>query len=273
MKKVLQVLNVITLLFTIGINYLFNGQDGKPSIGDVSAKYDNLLTPAGYAFSIWGLIYIGLIIFAIFQMRDFFRKDRQYDFVLRIGWWFIVANLANAAWVWAFTSDQIGLSLVIMAVIFFALLRIILNTNMERWDAPNPVIFYIWWPFSLYFGWITVAVIINVSAYLTSIGWTGGPLTAETWAILILIIAAIIFVTMNWTRNMREYANVGVWGLVAIAVKNWSAYPSVAWTAVGLSVIIFINAAYHGHLNRATAPFIKRDRTKLTYDDYGKSEQ
>lgn len=272
MKRILQVLNVVTLLFTIGINYLFNGQQGKPSIAEISAKYDNLLTPAGYAFGIWGLIYISLIIFAVYQAADLFRKDLKRDFIFRIGWWFIIANLANAAWVWAFTSDLPGVSLLIMLAIFFSLLMIVRNTNMEKWDAPNPVIFYIWWPFSLYFGWITLALIINVSAWLTAVHWTGAPVSTEIWAVLILLIAAFIFVAMTWTRNMREYANVGVWGIVGIAVKNWGLHPLVTWTAIAVSVMIFISASAHGHLNRATGPFTKRDRTKLL-NDYGESEQ
>ncbi|SEA78296.1 hypothetical protein [Pedobacter hartonius] len=258
MKRLLQILNIVTLFFAIAINYLFNGQQDKPSIGEISAKYENLLTPAGYAFGIWGLIYISLIVFAVYQSADLFRKDLKRDFIFQIGWWFIIANLANAAWVWAFTNDQPGLSLLIMVVIFFSLLKIVLHTNMERWDAPNPVIFYIWWPFSLYFGWINVALIINISAYLTAIGWNGNPVNAETWAILVLLLASLIFITMTWRRNMREYANVGVWGIVAIAVKNWNNHPAVAWVAVAVAVVIFINASAHGYLNRATAPFAKK---------------
>jgi hypothetical protein len=137
MKTLLQILNVVTLLFTIGVNYFFNGQQGKPSIGEISDKYNNLLTPAGYAFGIWGLIYLALIVFAVYQSGDIFRKDLKRGFILQIGWWFIIANLANAAWVWAFTSDQQGLSLLIMLLIFFSLLKIVLNTNMERAQSCN----------------------------------------------------------------------------------------------------------------------------------------
>lgn len=258
MKRLLQILNLLTLLFTIGISYLFNGQPGRSSIGEIAAKYDNLLTPAGYAFAIWGLIYMALAIFALYQAADLFNQKYTRDFVLDIGWWFIIANLANAAWVWAFTGDQIGLSLLIMVVIFIALLKVVLQLNMERWDAPNPIIFYIWWPISLYFGWITVALIINVPAYLSAIGYNGQPLGAELWAILILVIAAFLFITMTWKRNMREAANVGVWGIVAIAVKNWTNHPVVAWTALIVALVIFINASVHGYQNRATAPFARR---------------
>lgn len=259
MKRTLQILNLLTLLFTIGVSYLLNGhQDGKPSISEVSGRYENLLTPAGYAFGIWGLIYLALLIFAVYQLLDLFKKNLHHDFVLKIGWWFIIANLANAAWVFAFTNNQIGLSVVIMLVIFISLLKIVLNINMERWDAPVPIIAFIWWPFSFYFGWITVALITNIAAYLVSLEWNGGPLSPEIWAVLILLIATAVFIAMTWTRNMREYANIGVWGIVAIAIKNWNTHPALAWIALALALLIFINASVHGYQNRATAPFARR---------------
>jgi len=262
MKRILQILNLITLFFAIGASYLVNGQqNGRPSISEISARYDNLLTPAGYAFGIWGLIYIGLLIFAFYQLWDIFRKNINTDFVLQIGWWFIIANLANAAWVVAFTNDQIGLSVLLMLIIFFALFKIVFNINMERWDAPVPIIAFIWWPISLYFGWINVALISNISAYLTSLGWDGAPLNETLWAIIILLLASVVFIAMVWTRNMREYANVGVWGIVAIAVKNWENEPAVAWVALAVSVVIFINAGIHGYKNRGTAPFARRIKT------------
>jgi len=258
MKRILQILNLATLIFTIVINYLFNARQGRPSISDISAKYDNLLTPAGYAFGIWGLVYLGLVIFALYQLWDVFNKRTDTSFVSAIGWWFIIANMANAAWVIAFTNDQIGLSVLIMLVLFFALLKIVLNLNMERWDAPVSIIGFIWWPVSLYFGWINVALMINLSAWFTSLGWDGAPLTAELWAIIVLLLASVIFITMIWTRNMREYANVAVWGIVAIAVKHWYEAPAMAWVALAVSVVIFVNAGIHGYKNRATAPFSRK---------------
>lgn len=264
MKRTLQVLNLVTLIAAIVINYLFNGQQaGTASISEISKKYDNLLTPAGYAFGIWGLIYIGLIIFAVYQLSDLFNKKVNTDFVTRIGGWFSLANLANAAWVIAFTHYQAGWSVLIMLVLFISLLKIVLNTNMERWDAPVPVIAFIWWPVSLYFGWINVALIINVSAYLTSLGWDGAPLTPALCAIIVLLLASVVFIAMIWTRNMREYAFVGVWGIVAIGVKTWNNEPSVAWVALAVSFVIFINASIHGYRNRATAPFARRIKTDL----------
>jgi hypothetical protein len=239
------------------VSYYVNANAIGHSMKEMSGKYFNLLTPAGYAFGIWGLVYLALIAFSIYQLSDVYNKSINTDFVNQIGGWFITANLANAAWVVAFINDQIGLSMLIMIVIFIALLKIIINLNMEKWDAEFPVIALIWWPFSLYFGWINVAIIANASAYFTYLGWNGSPLSASTWAFIILTVAALIFISMIWTRNMREYATVGIWGIVAIGVNNLHKNDAVAYYCFALAVLIFLNTAAHGYKNRALGPIRK----------------
>jgi hypothetical protein len=256
MKRALQILNALTLFAIIAINYIFsNGQDGAQSMSTISARYENLLTPAGYAFSIWGLIYFGLFCFVIFQARSLFsRRVNDDDFVLKIGPWFIISNILNAVWVIAFTYDHIIPSVIIMALLLLSLLKVILNLDMEKWDAPLHIILLIWWPFSIYFGWITVAAITDISSCLVALGWTGEPLTPATWAVIVLLIAAAIFITMIWTRNMREAASAGAWGLIAIGVKNWNTEPLVGYFAVAVSVLIVLNVMAHAYKNRAYAP-------------------
>src|SRR5690606_23994053 len=101
-----------------------------------------------------------------------------------------------------------------------SLIRIILKTNMERWDAPVKIIAFTWWPICLYSGWITVALIANVSAYLTKIGWDGMGLSEVTWTIILIAVTVAINLLMIARRNMREFALVGVWGLVALYVRH-----------------------------------------------------
>lgn len=259
MKRILQLSNIISLIVAVFINYYINAkQTAAPSISEISGKYDNLLTPAGYAFAIWGLIYLALFVFAVYQSLDIFTRKVDNSYVTDIGWWFVLANVANATWVIAFTQDMIGLSVLIMLVLFFSLLKIVLHTNMERWDAPKSIIAFLWWPISLYFGWINVAIIANISAWHTALGWTGAPLSPEAWAIMVFIIAAVIFISMIWKRSMREYASVGIWGIIAIGVNNLSNAPVVAYAAFTISGIILLNVLIHGYRNRATAPFAKR---------------
>jgi hypothetical protein len=263
MKRILQSLNILTLLLTIGVNYIFNtGEHIENSMRSISSKYENLLTPAGYAFSIWGLIYIALVCFAIYQARSMFNKNADDDFVLKVGPWFIFSNILNALWVVVFTNDMIGLSIVIMVLLFACLLKIILNLNMEMWDAPFVYILAIWWPFSLYFGWVNVALAANASIYLVSLGYTGAPFGPTAWAVLVVLILAGVVLTMIWTRNMREYATAAAWGIIAIAVRNWDNNHPVAYTAAAVAALILINVAVHGYKNRAYVP-IRSLRPKM----------
>lgn len=257
MKRFLQIANLIVLLFTIWVNYYINSGSTGVSMKAISDQFLNLFTPAGYAFSIWGVIYLMLLAFSVYQLSDLFNKKVNTDFVLDVSGWFILANLANAAWVVVFTNGQVGLSVLIMLVLFASLLKIVLNLNMERTDPFFVYILLVWWPVSAYFGWINVAMIANISTWLTALGWNGSPLTPTIWAILMLLVAGSIFITMVWKRNMREYASAGVWGVVAVGVKNLNSNDAVAYTAFTVAVLVLINVMAHGYKNRSMGPIRK----------------
>ena len=174
MKKTLALLNLVSVILVIGINYISQAiRINETTIGEVSNKYYNLFTPAAYAFAIWGFIFLALLAYAIFQVRRAYFSEKPSEFIEQTGYWFLSANLLNCAWVFAFTYEYTWLSVVIMLGILFSLIKIILLTNMERWDAPIEVIAFVWWPICLYSGWIAVATIANIAAYLTKIDWNG----------------------------------------------------------------------------------------------------
>lgn len=125
---------------------------------------------------------------------------------------------------------------------------------MELDDLPFKKIAFVWWPFCLYSGWITVALIADIAAWLTKIQWNGFGISGSGWAIIMIIIAGIINLTVTWTRNMREYALVAVWALIAIAVANNGNAISVVYTAIIVAVILFISSGVHAYLNRKTLP-------------------
>lgn len=258
MKKPLQILNGVAFVSTVFINYLSNtGKINNTTIGEVSGSLNTLFTPAGYAFSIWGIIYLLVFGFIIYQGRSLFTKVREDDFILKTGWWFIVSCLANSAWVLCWLYGYTGLSLVCMFLLLFALLKIVVNNRMELWDAPLSVIAFLWWPFVVYSGWVTVASIANVSAYLVKTGWGQFGLPDSFWTVLMIVIAGLLNLLVTWTRNMREFALVGVWALVAIAIANWESNNMVVYTSLITSVVLFLSSSIHGYLNRDTSPFVK----------------
>ena len=251
MQKRLSVANIFALIVTIVLNYLSNtGIFNGNTMSTVSAAYQNLFTPAGYAFSIWGLIYLGLAAFVIYHVVVSFKSSQENNVVLKVGWWFVISCIANCAWIFAWLYDYTGLSVIIMIMLLFSLMMIVLKTRMELDDLPMKQIAFVWWPFSLYAGWITVALIANIAAWLTKINWDGFGISAITWTIIMIIIAGIIYLLMTWQRNMREYALVGVWGLLAIAVANWTTEPSIVQSSIIISVILFVSSTVHAIRNR-----------------------
>tara|TARA_R100001369_G_scaffold92886_1_gene140892 strand:- start:3404 stop:4204 length:801 start_codon:yes stop_codon:yes gene_type:complete len=258
MKKTLQIANILAFIATIFVNYLSNtGAMNNTTIGEVSASMPNLFTPAGYAFSIWGFIYLLLLGFIIYQSRSLFTSVRDDAFVLKSGWWFVLSCVANILWVTFWLYGYISFSILAMFVLLYSLLKIVMNNRMELWDAPISVIAFLWWPFVFYSGWITVASIANIAAYLSSIGWEGWGISETSWTIIMVIIAGIINLAVTWKRNMREFALVGVWALIAIAIANWDSNQSIVYATLITAVVLFISSATHGIKNRETSPIQK----------------
>ncbi|WP_370101320.1 tryptophan-rich sensory protein [Xanthomarina gelatinilytica] len=264
MKKTLQISNGLALLATIFINYLSNtGKINNTTIGEVSNQYNSLFTPAGYAFSIWGFIYLLLLGFIVYQGRSLFVKtSSNHDFILKTGWWFVISCIANSAWVFSWLYEYTGLSCIFIFILLFALLKIVLNNAMELWDAPITTIVFVWWPFTFYSGWVTVASIANVSSYLVKINWNGFGVSDVTWTLIMIGIATLINLWVTWKRNMREFALVGAWALIAIAVANKDTHTSIFYMAIITAIIIIISSSVHGYKNKATSPLIKYKQYK-----------
>lgn len=258
MKKTLQMANILALIITIIMNYFSNtGVFNGNTMATVSAKYQNLFTPSGYAFSVWGLIYIGLIAFCIYQSKGLFNKAETRSVVTEIGWTFVVSCIANCLWILAWLYEFTGASVLVMVLLLVSLLRIIMLTRMELDLVPFKRVAFVWWPFSLYAGWIMVAIIANIAAYLTKIQWNGFGISDTNWTVIMLCVAGILFLFLTWNRNMRECAFVGAWGIAAVANANWNGNQTVAFTAATVAVIIVISGAIHGYLNRSQ-PFIMK---------------
>ena len=258
MKKKLALFNLLSVILVLVVNGLSQTQRwNDTTIGEMSAKYDNLFTPAGYAFSIWGLIFLFLLGYAIFGIKRAFFSTKKTPHLEQTGYWFTIANVLNAAWVVAFTYDFVGLSVLIMIGILISLLKIVLKTNMERWDAPIEIIAFVWWPVCFYSGWIAVATIANISAFLIKIGLEVSQLTQIIITMVLITIAVYINNLMINLRNMREFALVGAWALFAIFIRHKDSIESIAYYALAGAVVLTFAAGIHGYQNRATNPMNK----------------
>lgn len=255
--KTYALLNFLSIAGVIAWNYVANSIGIKGNtVGSLSAEYQNLFTPAGYAFAIWGLIFLALIAHGIYQIKKAFIDKENTAFIAQMGPYLIFANIGNALWLWCWLNEYTAASVLVMLFILVSLVMVIVKLNMERWDAPLSTIAWIWWPVCLYSGWISVATIANISAYLAKIGWQA-LFSEVTWTIIMIAVATLLNLWMIYSRNMREFAGVGIWALVAIAVRHWEVIPSLQWTALIGAGILFIAITIHGYQNRATNPFNK----------------
>jgi len=259
MKKILQVGNAVAFVSVVFINYLSNtGLLNNTTIGEVSDSYKSLFTPAGYTFAIWGIIYLLLFGFVVYQGRSLWsKKVKNDDFVLKTGWWFIASCVFNSAWVFAWIYEYTFISCILIFLLLISLLKIVLINRMELDDEPLPIIIFLWWPFVIYSGWVTVASIANVSTYLTKIGWDGFGISEIIWTLILICIATIINSVVIWKRNMREFALVGAWALIGIGNANKNTYETITYTAFVAAGILLILSAIHGYKNRDTNLFTK----------------
>ena len=255
MKKY-AILNLASVVIAIGVNYISQAlRLNNTTIGEISATYDNLFTPASYAFSIWGIIFLSLITYGIFQVRRAFFSNKESKFIVQTGYWFVAANLLNAAWVFACVYDYTGLSVIIMLGILVSLVKIILNSKMELINTSVATIVFIWWPIGLYTGWIAVATIANIAMYLTKVGWDGGLLSDINWTIIMIVIAVLLNTIVLWKRKMREFAVVGVWALFAIYSRHKDNFETIAYTALGGSILLLVLILIHAVKNRKASSF------------------
>lgn len=242
MVKALKILNIVALLITLSVNYLSNtGFFNDETMASISAKYHNLFTPAGYAFSIWGIIYLLLLGFVIYYgpfAKNTFAKERV---ICNTGWWFFVSCLANCLWIVTWLYDYTLLTIPVMILLFISVMKIILN-NKEIIKAENlKNILFLRLPFYIYSGWISVALIADVAAYLKKIKWSGFGISEITWTVIMFVTAALIHLYMLWKHNMIAFALVAVWALIAIAVANQNSSGTVYYVAIFTSVILSLN--------------------------------
>lgn len=247
MKRFYAILNLIIVIAVIGWNFLSNtGVIGGKSVGDVSDELDNLFTPAGYAFAIWGVIFLGLIINGIYQVMVAFGDNEEKQKNVLTGPWLILANVANGAWVWFWLNDYTGISVVIMIFLLLFLIKVAIQLRLENYGPSRDVIIFGWWSNTIYLGWISVALIANIAAYLSKIGWAD-TVNEITFTILMIIVATLLNLFVLYTRNMREFCLVGIWSLFAISAR--SSDNSIFMTAVVCASILILLTSIHALRN------------------------
>jgi len=237
--RIRQALVVIALLVTIFVNYLANALplNGRDT-GAISDNFPVRFTPAGYVFAVWSVIYLGLIVYAIWQALP---GQRANERLRAIFWPFMLSCVANTAWLFSWHYGYYLLSVLIMLTLLGALITLYARlypsfptvSQAERWTTHIP--------FRIYLGWITVATIANSTIALYDVGWRGAPLDGATWAAIMIVVATVVGLFFALRLRDMAYTLVLVWAFVGIYIKQNDA-AITAYTALVMAIVLGIAA-------------------------------
>lgn len=234
-----QLLTLLAILAAFGINVLANVAPIQGlTIGEISNTFfrEVLITPANYAFAIWGLIYLGLISFGIYQVLP---AQRENPRVRQISYLLVLASLAQIAWVFLFQYRLFTLSLVAMLFILLPLIASYLRLRMSNGRISRQEKWFVDIPLSIYLAWISVATIVNVALTLYNLGWNGWGMSPEVWTAIALSAGAAIAATVTIQQADIAFVLVIVWAYIAIAVRQANLL-LIATTAGGFAIALVL---------------------------------
>ena len=237
MDRVRQWANVGALLLTLIVNSLANVLPiGGRTTAQVSDSFPVYFVPAGYVFAIWGVIYLGLIVYTVYQARPSQAADPLQR---RIGWLFAATCVLNSGWIFLWQYELLPLTLPVMAGLLALLIVIYVRLDPVRTRPSAAVLWAILVPFSIYLAWITVATVANTTDLLYWLGWHEIGRIGRIAAALLLVVAAGITTLAAVPRRDLAYICVIVWAFAGIAVKQW-AFTWVAAPALVLAALVVL---------------------------------
>ena len=235
---VLRLANFLGFIAVVCVNILANALPiNGVTTSEVSASVPTLVTPAGFTFSVWILIYLVLLLFAIYQILP---SQADNDHIERTGWWFVISSVANIVWLILWHHQQFALTVVAMLVLLGSLVIIYLRLGVGTQAVSRRDYFLVNVPFSIYLAWICVATVVNISAFLTDQGWDGYGISDAQWAAVMIGLIVALTLTLLITRRDIIFAATIVWALVGI----WAARDDTTWLSyVIAAAAILVGAA------------------------------
>ncbi|MEZ4703156.1 MAG: hypothetical protein R2834_22705 [Rhodothermales bacterium] len=231
------ILNGLMLVLVLVVNGMAgSGALSGRSIGDIAVDYPTYFLPAGYVFSIWGLIYLLLTGFVVYQATPAGRSDPS---VGRVGTSWLINGALNMAWLVAFSYGQFVLAWVVMLGLLLSLLWIEINVSGQ---AEGPIArWLVALPFQVYLAWVSVATIANTSQLLRYLGWDGGAF----WSVIMMAVATALALAMLVRRSAFVFPLVVAWALAGIAIR-YAAVPLLVYAAWGFVAVCLGGLAWMG---------------------------
>lgn len=231
---------IVALVGTIAVNTLANllPINGLQT-GQISDQFPVLFVPAAYVFSIWGVIYSGLLVYAIFRALP---AQRDNPRLAAADGLFILSSVANSVWIVLWHYEQFVWTVLVMLVLLASLIGVYVRLGIGRGKVSSGEFWCVRVPFSIYLGWVSVATIANISQTLYVTGWDRAGVPPEVWATIMLAVAVILAALVAFTRFDGAYLGVFIWAFAGIGVRQ-ADMPAVAisaWVATGLVLVLLI---------------------------------
>ena len=250
--KYIRILVLITFISMIAVNALANILPiNGMTTGTISDMYVNLFAPAGITFAIWGLIYFMLGLFTLYQFGLFGWGKLNEKIIERVSVLFILTSIVNLLWIFAWHYNIIFLSMILIVTLLVLLIKIADLVNNKDITIKERI--FVCTPFSVYFGWITIATIANITVLLVSLKWDGFGISPVIWTMLILLVGAIIGILRMFKDVNPAYGLVFVWAYLGIWIKHTSItgfnnmYPEIVYTVISLILVFLVGISFVGY--------------------------
>lgn len=238
-----QISVIISLVVAVIVNGLANALPiNGITTAEISDSFQVFFVPARYVFAIWGLIYLALFVYAIYQALPAQRENLR---LRRTGWIFVLSSLANTVWIFCWHYGYFALSVAVMVVLLGSLIAIYWRLGTGRTAVNRAEQWAVRVPFSIYLGWITVATIANVTILLDFVSWSGWGIAPEVWTVIMLAVAVVVAGLMALRHRDVAYLLVLVWAFAGIGVKQAETplVANAAWVAAAVVALMVIVTA------------------------------
>ena len=266
-------ISLVGVVVVVLLNWLANWLPfNDRTTGEISRLNPVPFQPAGWAFAIWSVIYALLFAFVIYSLLPVGRRSRRVQAIAPL---FLIANIANVAWLFAWHWERFTLSLIAIVILLGSLAAIygMLRTADVSHGRTAPLQrFLVRGTFSIYLGWITIATLANVEVWMKNGGWNGGPFGLRGWTVIFLLGGIIVAAAFAFLARDAAYPLVFAWGYLAIASEQWGSSSLVSILsgilALGAVVLTVMAAllAYDARRDPSSPPrprLPRRNRTTM----------
>ena len=243
-KKIILSFSIITFSATLYVNYLAGtGELNNLSSAEISAFYPTLFTPAGFTFSIWGIIYLLNLSFVLVQVYKLIKCSG--DFNKRLNMTYILVCAFNMLWLYSFHYQLLLASVIIMVGMLSSLIYTVVITNSSRTQSKISYVEFV--VFSVYLGWISVATIANISIWLVDLGFTHN--NPSIIAMMVMSVGVALAIWQNYRMKNYWYGLVIIWAFYGIYVARSTDFANganaVMIAALAGMALVMVSSFYH----------------------------